>query len=81
MLRWRLIKLMQAYGAAGFKVVDRFAFPKRYRSRSRYVRYQHECGARSNCRSLTASHTGLYESASSIYPIADLNYPALSSWA
>jgi adenine-specific DNA-methyltransferase len=36
-------KFMQAYRAAGFRVVGHFAFPKRYTSSSRYVRYQHEC--------------------------------------
>jgi DNA modification methylase len=36
-------KFMQAYRAAGFRVVGHFAFPKRYTSSSRFVRYQHEC--------------------------------------
>ena len=36
-------KFMQAYKAAGFKVVGHFTFPKRYTSSTRYVRYQHEC--------------------------------------
>jgi site-specific DNA-methyltransferase (adenine-specific) len=36
-------KFMQAYRAAGFKVVGHFAFPKRYTSSTRYLRYQHEC--------------------------------------
>jgi len=36
-------KFMQAYRAAGFRVVGHFAFPKRYSSSTRYVRYQHEC--------------------------------------
>jgi DNA modification methylase len=36
-------KFLQAYRAAGFRVVGHFAFPKRYTSRSRFVRYQHEC--------------------------------------
>jgi site-specific DNA-methyltransferase (adenine-specific) len=36
-------RFMQAYRAAGFKVVGHFAFPKRYTSSTRYVRYQHEC--------------------------------------
>jgi adenine-specific DNA-methyltransferase len=36
-------KFLQAYRAAGFRVVGHFAFPKRYTSSSRYVRYQHEC--------------------------------------
>jgi len=35
-------KFMQAYRAAGFRVVGHFTFPKRYASRTRYVRYQHE---------------------------------------
>jgi DNA modification methylase len=36
-------KFLQAYRAAGFRVVGHFAFPKRYTSASRFVRYQHEC--------------------------------------
>jgi len=36
-------RFMQAYKAAGFQVVGHFAFPKRYTSSTRYVRYQHEC--------------------------------------
>ena len=36
-------RFMQAYRAAGFRVVGHFAFPKRYTSSTRYVRYQHEC--------------------------------------
>jgi len=36
-------KFMHAYKAAGFRVVGHFAFPKRYTSSSRYLRYQHEC--------------------------------------
>jgi site-specific DNA-methyltransferase (adenine-specific) len=36
-------RFMQAYKAAGFKVVGHFMFPKRYTSSTRYVRYQHEC--------------------------------------
>jgi adenine-specific DNA-methyltransferase len=36
-------KFMQAYRAAGFRVVGHFAFPKQYASSTRYVRYQHEC--------------------------------------
>jgi adenine-specific DNA-methyltransferase len=36
-------KFIQAYRAAGFRVVGHFAFPKRYTSSTRYVRYQHEC--------------------------------------
>jgi len=34
---------LNAYRAAGFRVVGHFAFPKRYTSSTRYVRYQHEC--------------------------------------
>jgi adenine-specific DNA-methyltransferase len=36
-------KFMQAYRAAGFRVAGHFAFPKRYTSSTRYLRYQHEC--------------------------------------
>ena len=36
-------KFMQAYRAAGFRVVGHLAFPKRYTSSTRYLRYQHEC--------------------------------------
>ena len=36
-------RFMQAYKAAGFKVVGHLMFPKRYTSSTRYVRYQHEC--------------------------------------
>jgi DNA modification methylase len=36
-------KFIQAYRAAGFRVVGHFAFPKRYTSSTRYLRYQHEC--------------------------------------
>jgi adenine-specific DNA-methyltransferase len=36
-------RFMQAYRAAGFSVVGHFAFPKRYTSSTRYLRYQHEC--------------------------------------
>jgi len=39
----RADKFMQAYKAAGFKVVGHVAFPKRYTSSTRYLRYQHEC--------------------------------------
>lgn len=39
----RADQFMQAYKAAGFRVVGHFAFPKRYTSTSRFVRYQHEC--------------------------------------
>jgi site-specific DNA-methyltransferase (adenine-specific) len=34
---------LDAYRQAGFRVVGHFAFPKRYTSSTRYVRYQHEC--------------------------------------
>lgn len=34
---------LAAYRSAGFRVVGHFAFPKRYTSSVRYVRYQHEC--------------------------------------
>ena len=36
-------RFMQAYRAAGFRVVGHFAFPKRYTSSTRYLHYQHEC--------------------------------------
>jgi DNA modification methylase len=36
-------RFMQAYRAAGFRVVGHLAFPKRYTSSTRYLRYQHEC--------------------------------------
>jgi site-specific DNA-methyltransferase (adenine-specific) len=36
-------RFMQAYRAAGFRVVGHLAFPKRYTSSKRYLRYQHEC--------------------------------------
>jgi len=36
-------KFIQAYRAAGFRIVGHFACPKRYTSSSRFVRYQHEC--------------------------------------
>lgn len=36
-------KFIEAYKAAGFRLVGHFAFPKRYTSSSRFVRYQHEC--------------------------------------
>jgi len=36
-------KFLQAYRAAGFRVVGHFAFTKRYASSIRFVRYQHEC--------------------------------------
>jgi len=34
---------MQAYREAGFRVVGHLAFPKRYTSSTRFLRYQHEC--------------------------------------
>jgi DNA modification methylase len=34
---------LTAYRTAGFRVVGHFAFPKRYTSSTRYLRYQHEC--------------------------------------
>lgn len=36
-------KFLQAYRAAGFRVVGHFAFTKRYASRTRFLHYQHEC--------------------------------------
>lgn len=36
-------RFIEAYKAAGFRVVGHFMFPKRYTSSTRYVRYQHEC--------------------------------------
>lgn len=36
-------KFLQAYRAAGFRIVGHFVFPKRYSSSEKYVRYQHEC--------------------------------------
>ncbi len=36
-------KFLTAYRAAGFRAVGHFVFPKRYTSRTRFVRYQHEC--------------------------------------
>ena len=36
-------KFIEAYKAAGFRLVGHFAFPKRYTSSTRFVRYQHEC--------------------------------------
>lgn len=35
-------RFMQAYRAAGFRVVGHLMFPKRYASSTRYLRYQHE---------------------------------------
>ena len=34
---------LNAYRSAGFRVVGHFAFPKRYTSCTRFLRYQHEC--------------------------------------
>jgi site-specific DNA-methyltransferase (adenine-specific) len=36
-------KFLAAYRAAGFRVVGHIAFIKRYASRTRFLRYQHEC--------------------------------------
>lgn len=36
-------RFMRAYRDAGFRVVGHFAFPKRYTSSTRFLRYQHEC--------------------------------------
>ena len=36
-------RFLQAYRAAGFRIVGHFAFTKRYASRTRFLRYQHEC--------------------------------------
>jgi site-specific DNA-methyltransferase (adenine-specific) len=36
-------KFVEAWRAAGFRIVGHFAFPKRYASATRLVRYQHEC--------------------------------------
>jgi adenine-specific DNA-methyltransferase len=36
-------KFMQAYRAAGFRIVGHLVFPKRYTSSTRFLRYQHEC--------------------------------------
>jgi DNA modification methylase len=36
-------RFIAAYRAAGFRIVGHFAFPKRYTSATRYLRYQHEC--------------------------------------
>jgi DNA modification methylase len=35
-------RFMQAYRAAGFRIVGHLMFPKRYASSTRFVRYQHE---------------------------------------
>jgi hypothetical protein len=36
-------RFLLAWRAAGFRIVGHFAFPKRYTSTTRLVRYQHEC--------------------------------------
>jgi DNA modification methylase len=36
-------KFLAAYRTAGFRVVGHIAFPKRYTSKVKYLRYQHEC--------------------------------------
>jgi site-specific DNA-methyltransferase (adenine-specific) len=36
-------RFIEAYRAAGFRIVGHLAFPKRYTSSTRYLRYQHEC--------------------------------------
>jgi DNA modification methylase len=36
-------RFLSAYRGAGFRVVGHFAFPKRYTSTTKYLRYQHEC--------------------------------------
>lgn len=36
-------KFLAAYQSAGFRLAGHFVFPKRYTSRTRFVRYQHEC--------------------------------------
>lgn len=36
-------RFLQAYRAAGFHIAGHFVFPKRYTSKTRFVRYQHEC--------------------------------------
>ncbi len=36
-------RFLNAYRAAGFRVVGHFVFPKRYASKTSIVRYQHEC--------------------------------------
>jgi adenine-specific DNA-methyltransferase len=35
-------RFMQAYRAAGFRIVGHLMFPKKYASSTRYLRYQHE---------------------------------------
>jgi adenine-specific DNA-methyltransferase len=36
-------KFLQSYRAAGFRLAGHLAFPKRYASRTGFLRYQHEC--------------------------------------
>lgn len=36
-------RFIRAYRDAGFRIVGHFAFPKRYTSATKFVRYQHEC--------------------------------------
>ena len=36
-------RFMQAYRAAGFRIVGHLMFPKSYASSTRFLRYQHEC--------------------------------------
>ncbi|QBD75172.1 DNA methylase [Ktedonosporobacter rubrisoli] len=36
-------RFMNAFRAAGFRIVGHLVFPKRYTSGSRHLRYQHEC--------------------------------------
>src|ERR1700728_3068295 len=36
-------RFLNAYRTAGFRVVGHFAFPKRYSSTTKFLRYQHEC--------------------------------------
>jgi adenine-specific DNA-methyltransferase len=36
-------RFMQAYRAAGFRIVGHLMFPKTYASSTRYLRYEHEC--------------------------------------
>lgn len=36
-------RFLTAFRAAGFRIVGHLVFPKRYTSRTRFLRYQHEC--------------------------------------
>ena len=36
-------RFLQAYRAAGFRIVGHLVFPKQYASATRHLRYQHEC--------------------------------------